>query len=161
MIRVSPRRPLMGLAVLACVVGLTACGGGGSTNTSQHGAPTTSPLPGARDTAICQVITKATTAYNAKDYVTWRSDMVEIASAADSAQYTPSRSTQRKSRAGPHGEDHDSTPTRSKSKSKAKGRRIQWHRRPVRHPRWFCRSPARLRQASVAGIDFVRARRTS
>ena len=34
-------------------------------------------------------IAKATTAYNAKDYTTWRSDMVQIASAADSAQYTP------------------------------------------------------------------------
>ena len=122
MIRVSPRRPLMGLTVLACVVGLAACGGGGSTNPSHHGAATASPLPGAGDTAICQIITKATTAYNAKDYVTWRSDMAEVAGAADSAQYVPLKKYAEEVKGGERVErTTTATTTRSKSKSKTKG----------------------------------------
>jgi hypothetical protein len=38
---------------------------------------------------ICQLVSKATTAYNSKDYVTWRSYMAQIGQTADSAQYLP------------------------------------------------------------------------
>jgi hypothetical protein len=37
------------------------------------------------------VVTQATAAYNAKDFTTWRSDMILIGDSADSAQYIPIR----------------------------------------------------------------------
>ena len=160
MIRVSRRRPLMGLVVLACVAGLTACGGG-EYKPEQHGAATTSPPPGAIDASICQVITKATTAYNAKDYATWRSDMVQIASAADSAQYTPIKKYAEEVKRGVKQATTTTTKPKGKhsSKSKASEGGVEC-RRPVRFARWFCRPPARLCQSAVAGIDLVGARRT-
>ncbi len=81
-------RATVGLAALTCAVALAACSSGPTTPSSK-GSATTSPPPGATDTSICQVIAKATTAYNAKDYGTWRSDMVQIANAAGSANYLP------------------------------------------------------------------------
>jgi hypothetical protein len=86
MIRQSANRLLAAFAVLLCVAGLAACG---SSTPSTSSSATTSPPPGSGDTAICQIVSKATAAYNSKDYATWRTYMSQIASSADSAQYLP------------------------------------------------------------------------
>lgn len=81
----APRiRLKVGFAVLACVTGLAACGG--STPSSHSSTTTTSRSEGPGDVAICQLVAKATGAYNAKDYVAWKADMLQIAGMADSAQ---------------------------------------------------------------------------
>jgi hypothetical protein len=78
------------LATMACVVTLAACGGSTPSPTSQSTQTTqNSPPPGQGDAAICQLVSKASAAYNAKDYTAWRSDMAQIANMADSAQYVP------------------------------------------------------------------------
>ena len=74
------------LVSIACVVALSACG---SSSPGTKTTATTSPPPGLGDASICQLTTKATTAYGAKDYITWKTDMGQIAGLADSAQYTP------------------------------------------------------------------------
>jgi hypothetical protein len=90
----SIRKSMMaGLATVACVLTLAACGGSSSPPGSSQGTQTTgtSPPPGQADSRICQVVTQATAAYNAKDFTTWRSDMILIGDSADSAQYIPIR----------------------------------------------------------------------
>lgn len=87
MIRRSPSRLLGGLLTLFCIAGLSACGSSPPNATSS--VATTSPPPGASDTAICQLISKATTAYASQDYTAWRSYMAQVAASADSAQYLP------------------------------------------------------------------------
>ena len=97
MIRGCSRRPLVGLVVLACLAGLTACGGGGSANPSESGSRDHVAPAGAIDTSICQVITKATTAYTER--TTPRGARTWPRSRARPTQRsTPrSRSTQRRS----------------------------------------------------------------
>ena len=88
MMRSAGIRLQVGLAALACVTGLAACGG--STPSAKSGqSAQTSPPPGRGDTAICQLVTQASAAYSAKNYETWRYDMIEIGNEADSAQYVP------------------------------------------------------------------------
>jgi len=87
MIRPVRTRVMVGLAMLTAVAGLSACGS--SPPSAPRSAPTTSPPPGAGDTSICQLVAKATAAYNAKNYTAWRSDMAQIGATADSAQYVP------------------------------------------------------------------------
>ncbi len=89
MIRPVRSRVMVGLAMLTAVAGLTACGS--SSPPSTRGAPTTSPPPGDGDTSICQLVTKATAAYAAKNYGSWRSYMTQIGATAESAQYVPLR----------------------------------------------------------------------
>jgi hypothetical protein len=62
------------------------------------------------------VVTKATAAYNAKDYTTWRNDLALIGEAADSAQYVPLKNYAKelKQSASP-------TTTTTKPKSKSHG----------------------------------------
>jgi hypothetical protein len=76
-----------GLVTIASVLALAACGG--STPSSSTQAAGTSPPPGPADGRICQVVTQAVAAYNAKDYTAWRNDMTLIGDTADSAQYVP------------------------------------------------------------------------
>jgi hypothetical protein len=61
--------------LVACAATLAACGGS---------SPTASP-PGPGDFAICKVVSKATAAYQAKQYTTWRLDMAQIGTMAASA----------------------------------------------------------------------------
>lgn len=63
--------------LVACAVTLAACGGSSPSATS-------SP-PGPGDFAICKVVSTATTAYQAKQYTTWRLDMAQIGTMAASA----------------------------------------------------------------------------
>jgi hypothetical protein len=84
-------RPLLtrvttGIVVVLSVAILSGCGG--STPTTGSSA-TTSPPPGSGDTAICQLITKATASYNAKNFGEWRLYMGQVGATADSAQYLP------------------------------------------------------------------------
>lgn len=53
------------------------------------GASTHKSKPGAGDFAICSVVKRATTAYNAKQYTVWRLAMAEIGNMAKSARYAP------------------------------------------------------------------------
>jgi hypothetical protein len=78
-----------GLATIACVLALAACGGGSTPSSQSSQSTGTSPPPGPADSRICQVVTQATAAYKAGQYTTWRSDMTQIGQAADSAQYIP------------------------------------------------------------------------
>jgi hypothetical protein len=75
---------VIGLTVLLCVIGLAACG---SPSPTAGTSATKSPGPG--DTAICQLIVKATAAYNAKNFSEWRLYMAQVGASADSAQYPP------------------------------------------------------------------------
>jgi hypothetical protein len=81
----------MGLATIACVLALAACGSSSpSTQGTQHTQSTLqSPPPGQADTAICHLVSQASLAYMAKDYTAWRADLTQIAGMADSAQYVP------------------------------------------------------------------------
>lgn len=74
------------IAVLVCIATLTACAGPSS---NRQSTSTTSPPPGAGDVAICQIVSKATAAYNSKDYTSWRLYIAQVGSTADSAQYLP------------------------------------------------------------------------
>jgi hypothetical protein len=78
---------MVGLSTIACVVTLAACGSSTPSGSSQ--GTQTGGTPGPADSRICQVVTQATAAYNAKQYTTWRNDMALIGQSADSAQYTP------------------------------------------------------------------------
>jgi hypothetical protein len=109
---------MAGLATIACVVALSACGGSTPSSSSSSGtqASGSSPPPGPGDSRICTVVSQAKTAYNAKDFTTWRSDMILIGDAADSAQYVPIKN---------YAEDlkqatSSSTTTTTKPKSKAR-----------------------------------------
>jgi hypothetical protein len=115
----SIRTALMaGLATIAFMVSLAACGGSPTSSSSKSAQATgTSPPPGAADSRICQVITQATAAYNAKNYTTWRNDLALVGEAADSAQYVPIKNyaEELKQSAG------STTTTKPKSKSKSRG----------------------------------------
>lgn len=109
------------VAALTCATALTACG---STPTSSQGAATTSPPPGAGDVAICQLVTQATTAYNAKDFTSWRSDMHQIASQAGTASYLPVKKYAEEIKVGEAAQAATTTTTtapKTGSKSKSKG----------------------------------------
>ena len=88
MIRSSRTYLRVGLAAIACVLALAACTNSTLSSSSQ-GAQATGGSPGPADTRICQVVSQATAAYNAKNYASWRADMTLIGQAADSAQYGP------------------------------------------------------------------------
>jgi hypothetical protein len=88
MIRRASSRLLSGVAVLVCVAGLSACG---SSSPSTSGSATTSPPPGSGDTAICQLVSKATAAYNARNYDQWRLYMAQVGASADASRYPPLR----------------------------------------------------------------------
>ncbi len=87
MIRSIRTQMAVGLTAVMCVVGLAACSSTPSSPSAHISGK--SPPPGAGDTAICQLVTQATMAYNAKNYTGWRSDMVQIGNMAGSAQYEP------------------------------------------------------------------------
>ncbi|HEY1443472.1 MAG TPA: hypothetical protein VGF51_01135 [Acidimicrobiales bacterium] len=108
------------VAALTCATALTACG---SSPTSNNSAATTSPPPGAGDVAICQLVAKATTAYNAKDFTSWRSDMQQIASQAGSASYLPLKKYAEEVKGGEVAQAATTTTTTApkSAKSKSKG----------------------------------------
>lgn len=72
--RLSARSSIVAMLV-ACAATLAACGGS---------SPSASP-PGPGDFAICRIVTKANTAYQTKQYTTWRLEMAQIGNMAGSA----------------------------------------------------------------------------
>ena len=121
MIRPFGVRAAVAVAVLSCGAALTACGGSPTGNST---TPTTSPPPGLSDVAICQLVTKATTAYNAKDFISWRTDMQQIANQATSARYLPLKRYAEAVKGGLDAQATTTTTTsepKPHSKSKTKG----------------------------------------
>jgi hypothetical protein len=68
-------------------------------------------------------VTKATTAYNAKDFTSWRADMQQVASQAASAKYLPLKRYAEEVKGGQREEAATTTTFESngRSKSKSKG----------------------------------------
>jgi hypothetical protein len=74
---------MVAVAMISCVVALASCGG--SAPSAQSIGNSTRPGPG--DTAICQLVNKATAALNVKDYNSWHLYLNQIGGMAGSAQY--------------------------------------------------------------------------
>ena len=72
--------------------------------------------------AICQLVTKATTAYNGKDFTSWRADMQQIASQAVSAKYLPLKRYAEEVKGGEREEAATTTTFESKARSKSKSK---------------------------------------
>jgi hypothetical protein len=114
MIRSSRTYLRVGLAAIACVLALAACTNSTLSSNSQGAqAAGGSSSPGPADTRICQVVSQATAAYNAKNYASWRADMTLIGQAADSAQYGPVKTYAEEAKRA-------TTPTTTTTKPKSK-----------------------------------------
>lgn len=93
------------VAILASVLVFTG-GAGASTHQSK---------PGAGDFAICSVVKRATTAYDAKQYTVWRLAMAQIGDMAGSARYAPIKKYALELKAAYDTPHHSTTTTTHKS----------------------------------------------
>ena len=115
---------------------------------------TRSPRPrhrhrGRGDTSICQLVTqRGRRPDNAKDYVGWRSDMVQIADAAGSAQYLPLRIYAVGVKKATASASRTTTATKKSKGKKEKGDGERRRQQFVRLTRRLRRPAARVRQAT-------------